>query len=73
MLFPQILSLIQGTSAAGEEQIRGAELKWSGEQLPGEVLLSFQNAGDKALPNTALPLWFLLIASGNAELQNLVG
>lgn len=69
----QILSLIQGTSAAGKEQIRGAELKWSGEQLRGEVLLSLQNAEDKALPNTTLPLWFLLIAAGNAEVQSLVG
>lgn len=33
LLFSQILSLIQGTSAAGKEQIQGAELKWSGEQL----------------------------------------
>lgn len=38
-----------------------------------EVLLSFQNAEDKALPSTTLPLWFLLIASGNAEVQSLVG
>lgn len=38
-----------------------------------EVLLSFQNAEDKVLPNTTLPLWFLLIASGNAEVQSLVG
>lgn len=33
LLFSQILSFIQGASAAGKEQIRGAELKWSGEQL----------------------------------------
>lgn len=73
LLFSQILSLIQGTSAAGKEQIQGAELKWSGEQLWGGVLLSFQNAEDKALPNTTLPLWVLLIASGNAEVQRLLG
>jgi len=33
LLFSQILSLMQETSAAGREQIQGAELKWSGEQL----------------------------------------
>jgi len=73
LLFSQIFSLIQGTSAAGNEQIQGAEPKCSGEQLWMEVLLSFQNAEDKALPNPTLPLWFHLIASGNAEVRSLVG
>lgn len=73
LLLSQILSSIQGTSAAGREQIQGAEPKWSREQLWVEVLLSFQNAEDKALPNTTLPLRFLLIASGNAEVQSLEG